>query len=198
MSWHHLYYFFLLLSTIFVALDLVSNLLNTTSTKLHLLLLTKTQLSVTTDSSHFSVPSYFLYPHFQSKAGCCTLRNNITFSRAHNLESSETIWLRLQSHSLTKFICAVYLSSNSPEYVKIFHYLTSKVGYILSYFPYAAISILGYFNVHHLLWLSSSLTDQYGEQTFNFNFNFANIHDLEQLVQFLTRSSDRLGNTPSF
>ena len=34
------------------------------STKSHLLFLTETQLSVATDSSPFSVPSYFLYPHF--------------------------------------------------------------------------------------------------------------------------------------
>ena len=34
------------------------------STKPHLLFLTETQLSVTTDSSPFSVPSYFLYLHF--------------------------------------------------------------------------------------------------------------------------------------
>ena len=40
------------------------------STKSHLLFLTERQLSVTTDSSPFSVPSYFLYPHSQSKASC--------------------------------------------------------------------------------------------------------------------------------
>ena len=80
----------------------------------------------------FSVPSYFLYPDFQSKAGCCAyVRNDITCSRAHNLDSSElfTIWLKLQCHSLTKLICAVYISPNS------FDYLTSKVEHILSYFP---------------------------------------------------------------
>ena len=73
-----------------------------TSTKPHLVFLTETQLSVTTDSSPFSVPSFFLYPHLQSKGGCCAyVRNNITSSRAHNLECSEfsTIWLRLQCHS---------------------------------------------------------------------------------------------------
>ena len=72
------------------------------STKPHLLFLTETQLSVTTDSNPFSVSSYFLYPHFQSKAGCCVyVHNNITCSRAHNLESAEfsTIWLRLQCYS---------------------------------------------------------------------------------------------------
>ena len=112
------------------------------SIKPHLLFLTETQLSVTTDSSPFSVPCYFLYPHFQSKAGCCTyVCNNITCSRAHNLEFSEfsTIWLRLQWHSLTKYTCAVYFSPNSSDYVKFFDYLTSKVEYILSHFPYAEI-----------------------------------------------------------
>ena len=101
---------------------------------------TVTQLSVTTDSIPFSVPSYFLYPHLQSKASCWAyVRNDITCSRAHNLESSElsSIWLRFQCHTLTKFICAVYLSSNSSDYIKFFDYLTSKVEYILPHFPYA-------------------------------------------------------------
>ena len=110
------------------------------SIKPHLLFLTETQLSVTTDSNPFSVPSYFLYPHFQSKAGCCAyVHNDITCSRAPNLESSEfsTIRLRLQCHSLTKFIRAVYISHNFSDYVKFFEYLTSKVEHILSHFPYA-------------------------------------------------------------
>ena len=105
------------------------------STKPHLLFLTETQVS---DSNPFSVPSFFLYSHFRSKAGCCVyvrnnitllLRHNFTFnditsSRAHALESSEfsTIWLRLQSHSLTKFFCAVYLSPNSSDYRKFFDF----------------------------------------------------------------------------
>ena len=128
-----------------------------TSTKPQLLFLAETQFSVNTDSSPFSVPSNFLYPHFKFKTGCCAyVRNDITCSCAHNLESSEfsTIWLRLQCHSITKFICPVYLLPNSSDYVKFFDYLTSKVEYILSHFPYAEISILGEFNVHHQLWLS--------------------------------------------
>ncbi|MPC70711.1 hypothetical protein E2C01_064965 [Portunus trituberculatus] len=40
------------------------------STTPHLLFLTETQLSKATDSNPFSVPSYFLYHHFRSKAGC--------------------------------------------------------------------------------------------------------------------------------
>ena len=136
------------------------------SNKRYPLFLTETQLSVTTDSSSFSVPSYFLYPHFQSKAGCCAyVRNDITCSSAHNLESLELsiIWLRLQCHSLTKFICAVYLPPNSSDKVKFFDYLTSKVEYILSHFPNAEISILRNSNVHHQLLLLSSFTDQPGE-----------------------------------
>ena len=166
------------------------------STKPHLLFLTETQVSEQTDSSPYSVSSYFLYPQFRSKAGCCVyVRNDITCSRAHALESSEfsTIWLKLSSNSITKFICAVYLSPNSSDYVKFFDYLTSKVEHILSHFPFAEISILGDFNVHHQLWLSSSFTDQPGEQA----FNFAILHDLEQLVQHPTRIPDRPGDTPN-
>ncbi|MPC65627.1 hypothetical protein E2C01_059765 [Portunus trituberculatus] len=37
------------------------------------------------------------------------MRNDLTCSHAHSLESTEfsTIWLRFKSHSLTKFICAI-------------------------------------------------------------------------------------------
>ena len=139
------------------------------STKPHLLFLTETQLSVTIDSSPFSVLSYFLYPHVQPKAGCCAyVRNDITCYRAHKFGSSEcsTIWLRLQCHSLSTYICAVYLSPNSSEYVKLLEYLTSKLKYILSHFSYAGISMLEDFNVHH----------QPTEQIFKFSI----LHDLEQ------------------
>ncbi|MPC24639.1 hypothetical protein E2C01_017726 [Portunus trituberculatus] len=48
------------------------------STKPHLFL-TETQLFEATDSSLYSVPSYFLYHHFHSKAGCCVyVRNDLT------------------------------------------------------------------------------------------------------------------------
>ena len=166
------------------------------STKPHLLFLTETQLSEATDCSPYSVPSYYLYPHFRSKSGCCVyVRNDISCSRAHDLESSEfsTIWLRLQCHFSTKFICAVYLSPNSSDYVKFFDYLTSQVEHITSRFPKAEISILGDFNVHHQTWLSSNVTDQPGEQAYDFSI----LNGLEQLVQLPTRIPDRLGDTPN-
>merc|ERR1712035_280336 len=104
------------------------------SAKPHLLFLTETQVSVATDSRPFSVPSYFLYTHFQTKAGCCVyVRNDITCSRALETSEFSTIWLRLQSCSLTKYICAVYLSPPSSDYVKFFDYLTSKVEHILNH-----------------------------------------------------------------
>ncbi|KAK8400926.1 hypothetical protein O3P69_002597 [Scylla paramamosain] len=53
------------------------------------------------------------------------------------------------------------------------------------------ISILGDFNVHHQLWLSSPFTDHPGELA----YNFAILHDLGQLVQHPTRIPDRLGDT---
>ncbi|MPC30347.1 hypothetical protein E2C01_023609 [Portunus trituberculatus] len=162
---------------------------NTTSPLLNLtfFFLTKTQLSEANDSSPFSVPSYFLYPHFCSKAGCCV-------SRTHAIESSKfsTIWLQLNSHSLSKFICAVYLSPNSSDYSKFFDFLTRKVEHILSLYPFTEISILGDFNVHQL-WFSSPFTEHPGE----LDFNFAVLHDLEQLVQHPTRIPDRLGDTPN-
>ncbi|MPC85353.1 hypothetical protein E2C01_080123 [Portunus trituberculatus] len=166
------------------------------STIPHLLFLTETQQSEVTDSSSFSVPSYFLYSHFRSKVGCCFfVRNDLTCSRAHALQSSEfsTIWLRLNSHSLTKFIYAIYLSPNSSDYSKFFNYLTSKVEHILSLYPFAEISILRDFNVHHQLWLSSPFTEHPGELALNFGI----LQDLERLVQHPTSIPDRLGDTPN-
>ena len=86
------------ISATFVALDLNFNLWNTISPPLNLIFsyLTETQLSVATDSSPFSVPSYFLYPHFQSKAGCC-----IYVRYYHNLESSVFYHLATTSMSLS-------------------------------------------------------------------------------------------------
>ncbi|MPC74323.1 hypothetical protein E2C01_068680 [Portunus trituberculatus] len=137
-----------------------------------------------------------LYPHFLSKAGWCGyVRNDLSCSCTHALKSSEfsTIWLRLKGRSLTKFICAVYLSPNSSDYSEFFDYLTSKAEHILSLYPFAEISILGDFNVHHQLWLSFPFTDHPGELA----LNFVVIHDLEQLVQQPTRIPDRLGDTPN-
>ncbi|MPC37440.1 hypothetical protein E2C01_030919 [Portunus trituberculatus] len=63
----------------------------------------------------------------------------------------------------------------------------------MSLYPFAEISFLEDFNVHHQLWLSSPFTDHPGELA----FNFAILHDLQQLVQHLTRIPDRLGDTPN-
>ncbi|MPC24982.1 hypothetical protein E2C01_018077 [Portunus trituberculatus] len=52
------------------------------STKPHLLFLTETQLPEETDSSPFSVPSYFLYSHFLSKADPLKRRCSWRFASA--------------------------------------------------------------------------------------------------------------------
>ena len=84
------------------------------STKPHLLFLTETQLSVTTDSSPFSVLSFFLYPNFKSKAGSCAhVRNDITCSRVNNLESSEFSTI-CQSNSMSLsneiHLCCIFIT----------------------------------------------------------------------------------------
>ncbi|MPC39085.1 hypothetical protein E2C01_032605 [Portunus trituberculatus] len=71
--------------------------------------------------------------------------------------------------------------------------LTSIVEHILSLNPLAEIFILGDFNIHHQLWLSSSFTDHPGELA----FNFAILQDLEQLVQHLIHIPDHLEDTPN-
>ncbi len=164
------------------------------SSKSHLLFLTETQVFDAVYSDLYSLPSYFLYPKLQTKAGCCVcVRNDITCSRPHHLDSSEfsTIWVKLNCYSITKYICAVYLSPNSTDYVRFFDYLNSKVEHIPTHSPFAGIFILGDLNVYHKLWLSSPFTHQLGEHA----YNFAPLNDLEQLVQHPTRSPDLLGDT---
>ncbi|MPC96618.1 hypothetical protein E2C01_091887 [Portunus trituberculatus] len=68
---------------------------------------------------------------------------------------------------------------------------TSPVEHILSLYPFT--EILGDFNVHPQLWLSSPFTDHPDELA----FNFAILHDLEQLVQYPTHIPDHLGDTPN-
>ncbi|MPC44062.1 hypothetical protein E2C01_037723 [Portunus trituberculatus] len=65
------------------------------------------------------------------------------------------------------------------------------VYHILSIYPFVEISILGDFNVHHQLWLSSPFTDHPDELA----FTFAILYDLEQLVQHPTRTPNRIGDT---
>ncbi|MPC34855.1 hypothetical protein E2C01_028258 [Portunus trituberculatus] len=67
------------------------------------------------------------------------------------------------------------------------------VEHILSLYPFLEISILRDFNVHHHLRLSSPFNNHLGELA----FNFAIFHDLEQLVQHLTRIPDCLEDTPN-
>ena len=166
------------------------------SSRPHLLFLTETQVSECSDSKPYSVSSYCLYPQFSAKGGCCAyVRNDVVCSRVSNLESSEfsTLWLKLSCNSTTKFICSVYLSPNSTDYPKFFHYLNSKIEHILSSSPFSEIIILGDFNVHHRQWLSSSSHDPAGELAFQFSIQ----NNLEQLVHLPTRIPDRLGDEPN-
>ncbi|MPC34496.1 hypothetical protein E2C01_027888 [Portunus trituberculatus] len=91
----------------------------------------------------------------------------------------------------TKNIAQFKLLSRWRPIINFFDYLTSKVEYILSLYSFVEISILGDFNVHHQIWLSSPFTDHSDELA----FNFATLHDLEQLLQHPTRIPDRLGDT---
>ncbi|KAL7640067.1 UNVERIFIED_CONTAM: hypothetical protein RMT77_009481 [Armadillidium vulgare] len=166
------------------------------SSKLHFLFLTETQVLECADSKPYSVTSYCLYHQFSSKGGCCAyVGNDVICSRVFNLESSEfsTLWLNLSCNYTTKFICSVYLSPNSTDYKKFFDYLNSKIEHILSSSPFSEIIILGDFNVHHRQWLSSSSHDPAGELAFNFSVQ----NNLEQLVQLPTRIPDRLGDEPN-
>ena len=63
--------------------------------------------------------------------------------------------------------------------------------HILTLFPFVEISILGDFNVHQQLWLSSPFTYHPGELA----YIFAILHDLKQLVQHPARIPDPLGDS---
>ncbi|MPC55213.1 hypothetical protein E2C01_049145 [Portunus trituberculatus] len=58
----------------------------------------------------------------------------------------------------------------------------------MSLYHFTEISILGDFNVHRQLWLSSPFTDHPGELA----LNFAILYDIEQLVQRPTHIPDLL------
>ena len=65
--------------------------------------------------------------------------------------------------------------------------------HILSSSPFSEIIILGDFNVHHSLWLSSNKTDTAGELALNFALD----NHLVQLVQTPTHIPDRHGDFPN-
>ena len=66
--------------------------------------------------------------------------------------------------------------------------------HFLSLYPFTKISILGNFNVYQQLWLSSLFPNNPGKPA----FNFAILHDLEQLVEQLSRIPYRLGDLFNF
>ena len=128
------------------------------------------------ECSAFSILSYILYPYFCSKAGCCVYILDL-LSCPRFCIFRVFCHLTITQESLTKFVCAINLAPNS-DYKKFFDCLTSKVDPILFLYLFEEISILGNFNVHSQLWLSSPFTDHLGE----LSFTFAILHDLEQLV----------------
>ncbi|MPC97399.1 hypothetical protein E2C01_092714 [Portunus trituberculatus] len=109
-------------SATFVALDLIFNLWNTTSPLLNLIFFSSPKhncLRQLTVAHSLFPPTFSIFISFPKLDVASTYATTFFFlflyhtcSRVHALESSEfsTIWLPLNSHSLTKFICAVYLS----------------------------------------------------------------------------------------
>ena len=95
-----------------------------------------------------------------------------------NLPNFSPSGFYLQVTLLTNW-SVLYISPLTPLTIVNCLTLISKVEHILSLYPFAEISIFEDFNVHHQLWLSSPFTDHPGELA----FNFAILHDLEQLVQ---------------
>lgn len=74
-------------------------------------------------------------------------------SRSHHLDSFEisTKWLRLNYHSITKYMFC--LLHPCLYYVRCFDFFTSKVEHIQTYSPMLEIFILGYISVNHKLLL---------------------------------------------
>ncbi|MPC51216.1 hypothetical protein E2C01_045059 [Portunus trituberculatus] len=72
-----------------------------------------------------------------------------------------------------------------------FDYLKFRIEHILFLFPFAETSVLRDFKVQKRLWLSFPFSGYPDKLA----FNFAILHDLEQLVQHPSRIPDRLGDT---
>jgi len=179
--------FSILISATFVVSDLIFNLWNIISFKSHLLFLIQTQMTGATDAVHFLFPSIFSILIFNTKLDVASMYATITCFRANGLEYSEfSIWLRLNCHTFTKFICAVYFSLNSFDYLKFFRLFDFQSGADLDWFSFN-------WNLHFRRFQCSppALADQPGERA----FIFAILHDLGQLVQHPTRITDRLGDT---
>ncbi|MPC31624.1 hypothetical protein E2C01_024919 [Portunus trituberculatus] len=93
---------------------------------------------------------------------------NIRDLRYH-FQSVEHHLFSTKSHLL--FLTETQLSEamdSSPFSVPSYFFISSKVEHILSLYPFVEISILGDFNVHHQLWLSSPFTDHPSELAFNY------------------------------
>ncbi|KAG0713033.1 hypothetical protein GWK47_017127 [Chionoecetes opilio] len=120
----------------------------------------------------------FIKPTDAALAVAYTLRNDIPCTCAHSLESHNFLPSGFDFNvTLIKFICAVYCSPYSTDYVQFFDYLTSKVEHISSHFSLAEISILRDFNVHH---------QHFTDQPVEFAYRCSILQDLEQLVQHPT------------
>ena len=77
----------------------------------------------------------------------------------------ELIWLSFLVQKRYVFLCSAYRPPSSDT--SLFPLLSSSVDLILSRHNAAEIILLGDFNCHHVTWLNSSSTDNFGETMFS-------------------------------
>ena len=183
---------FLFITPIFVALTLISPLLNPTwrPSSPNLFLLSETQLSSQSSPDPFQISHYNLYSRFRSKAGVCAYCNiNTPIARLMDLESPhfDVLWLKIYLPTTTIFLCFCYCSPNATNFPSFFEYLTSCHESLLSSHPHAEVLYIGDFNVHHTDWLKSTHTDVGVIEAFHFSIS----NELEQIIKHPTRVPDR-------
>jgi len=166
------------------------------TTKPHILALTETQLATDASSMPFNVSNYTLYPSFRFKGGLCVYsRLDLPLTRIYALENPnfDVVWLKVCFSSLTKYLCCLYRSPNSDNFLNLFDYLNDTIEHVISSSPLSEVTLFGDFNVHHMEWLSSNRTTQAGTAA----FEFATLNDLQQLIVGPTRIPDNSLQLPS-
>ena len=182
---------FLFITPIFVALTLISPLLNPTwRPPLQISSYSETQLSSQSSPDPFQISHYNLYSRFRSKGGVRAYCNiNTPIARLLDLESPhfDVLWLKIYLPTTTIFLCFCYCSPNATNFPSFFEYLTSCYESLLSSHPHAELLYIGDFNVHHTDWLKSTHTDVGGIEAFHFSIS----NELEQIIKHPTHVPDR-------
>lgn len=160
----------------------------------HILALTETQIHPSSNQTHLPCPGYELFTKFSFKRGTCLFaRADLACQREESLERPDfdTLWVKIITPQLTKFLCCLYLSPNDSRYKELFDYLADTFDHLQTSYPNSEVIFLGDFNVHNPSWLKfSSRINEAGRRAEEFAISC----NLTQLVDVPTRIPDRQGD----